>query len=95
MADEPWRISFPVCIEPVEKVPYLILWQKPIPDARQHVAPTMCHVVGMNKRGQHCKFTVSIAEYNRALLATKHFIEADNIRAPAGGLVDPTGKVLS
>lgn len=95
MADEPWRINFPVCSDPVDKVPHLIIWQKPIEDARPHVAPTMCHVVGMDRRGQHRKFTVSLAEYNRALTAPVHFVQADNVRGPSGGLVDPSGKVLT
>ena len=97
MADEPWRINFPVCVDPASKVPHLIIWQKPIADALAElgVLPTMCHVVGMDRKGNHLKFTVSIAEYERAKRAPRHFIECDTIRAPAGGLVDPTGKVLT
>jgi hypothetical protein len=95
MADEPWRVNFPVCTDPVDKVQHIIIWHKPIENAIPWQPPTMCYVVGMDRKGQHRKFTVSLEEYSRACLTPVHFIEADNIRGPSGGLVDPTGKVLT
>jgi hypothetical protein len=96
MADEPWRANFPVCTDPVSKLQHLIIWQKPIEDARAElgVLPTMCHVVGMDRKGQHRKFTISVAEYRTALLSPKHMIEANTIRGPSGVLVDHTGEAL-
>jgi|SRR4030095_173581 hypothetical protein len=95
---EPWRINFIVVTHPVLKTPQLALLVKYIEDARPGVRPTMCDVMGYDPspnppHGRHLRFTIPVAEYERAKLAPKHFIECDSINAPGGTtLVGATGE---
>lgn len=95
MAVEPWRVNFPVLIEPAsreEHLAYLVKW---IEDVRPGVAPTRGWAIGMTRAGVLRKFTVYLHDYERAARAPIHLVQVDGVRTPAGALVDPTGKVLS
>lgn len=96
MPQTPWRVSFPVVVDPASRIEHLALIAVHIPDARgPHVLPTMCKVLGFDRKGQHRQFTISIAAYRHAeLTALKKMIEVDNIEAPKGMVVDATGRVM-
>jgi hypothetical protein len=90
---DPRRINFAILREPWTGEDCVILFKRDIPDARGDAfAPTMCYVVGFSRRGDHYKFTVPIAEYERAALTPAHFIQVDQLQAPSGTLVDPAGQ---
>jgi len=68
------------------------MFMRPIEDARPGVPPSQCYVIGMAGDGAHYKFSVPLVDYERAARAPRHFIETDDIRAPGGTIVDPTGQ---
>ena len=93
---ERWRVGFPMLREPWTDTECLVFVMRPIPDARGPAfAPSQCYVIGMNRRGQHYKFTAPLEAYRRAELAPVHLLQADGVAAPTGALVDPAGRVLS
>lgn len=71
----PWRVNFPVIIDPARKEEHLVFWMKPIEDARPDHLPTYCDVVGMARNETHWKFTVPLTVWERSLMAPRHFIE--------------------
>jgi hypothetical protein len=90
---DPRRINFPVLREPWTGEDCLIIYKRDIPDARgPSVSPSRCYVVGFSRSGAHYKFTALVADYERAALAPAHFIQVDQLEAPAGCLVDPAGQ---
>ncbi|MFL5310783.1 MAG: hypothetical protein ACJ79H_10065 [Myxococcales bacterium] len=93
MAD-PWRIAFPVLRDPWSQQECLITRKQNIADARTGVPPTMCEVTGRTRAGRSLRFTVPIADFDRASLSPVHLFQVETMRAPVGTLVDPTGKPL-
>jgi hypothetical protein len=90
----PWRINFPILVEPWSREECLILQKEAIKDVRPGVLPSRCWVTGFTRAGRHCRFIVPIEDYDRACRAPAHLVQVDNLQAPAGQLVDPTGRPL-
>lgn len=91
---EPRRFSLVVMVDPATRLEVLCFYKRDIADARGPAfAPTQCYLIGFCPAdGEHYKFSVPIAEYNRAALAPVHFVECDQIRGPAGAIVDAVGQ---
>jgi hypothetical protein len=49
----------------------------------------------MTKTGVLRKFTIYKEDWDRAARSPIHFLQVDNIQAPAGALVNPSGEALS
>jgi hypothetical protein len=93
---EPWRVSFPVLVDPWSKVEHIVYLCRHIPDARgPQYPPTMGYAIGMGRDGVVRKFTIPLDEYYKAeKLSLVHMLQVDNIQAKSGSIVDATGIAL-
>lgn len=96
MSRERLTISFPVIDAPshVGSGRVILLQFAPIPDARRGVAPTMGRVIGMMDNGALVQFSIPIRVWEEAKRAPVYFVEASDVRGPAGALVDRAGNTL-
>jgi len=92
---EPWRVSFPVLYDPWSKEEHIVYLFRHIANANPSLPPTQGYAIGMDRKGEVRKFTVSLHDYymaeKRSLI---HFIQVDNIRAPEGIITDSEGKAM-
>lgn len=91
---EPRRINLVAVVDPMTGLECLAFYKRDIADARGPAfSPTQCYVIGFCPTdGNHYKFSLPIEVYNRAALAPVHFVECDQVRGPAGVIVDPVGQ---
>jgi len=92
---EPWKIAFPVLVDPWSKEEALILRREVIADARTGVPPTMCEVTGRTRAGRMVRFVVPIRDFDRAALAPVYLAQVETLRSPTGVLFDPKGQPLT
>jgi hypothetical protein len=90
---EPRRISFPKVVDPATRQECLVIFAKPILDARgPSYSPSQVYCLGFAPDGNHYGFSVPCAVYEAAAREPAHFIELDTIRAPSAVIVDPAGQ---
>ncbi len=77
MVADPWRVNFPIIVDPARKEDHLVFWMKPIEDARPDHLPSYCDVVGMARNETFWKFTVSLTVWERSLMSPRHFMECE------------------
>lgn len=92
-----WRVNFPVVCDPLSRKMHLVLWSKPIDDARPGFKPSMVAIIGLGEDGTHRKFMVPLASFAEACRAPVHLVSrGHSSTSPTGTvpLVSAHGQVL-
>ena len=94
----PLRISFPVITCPGHVGPgkgrVILIQMQPIEDARPWASPTNCKAIGLCDNGQMVRFTIPLKVWQDASRNPVHFLEATDVRAPAGALVESSKEAM-